>query len=163
MATKYALILNGVKFLVNPTSLKINMGVLMSSLTTQGGVKYYIWYNNPEVLTIQGQSAGSTAYQELLFLKNNFERNNKTSSLFYKTTIYSGIITSLEVNYTSDSPNRFGYSINFQLLQGQKFKIEDFSLQPIKTGNLLGGIEDFVNINLTKLGLNIQEGIGKNF
>lgn len=154
MATKYTLILNNVKFLVNPTALTINKGVLMSSLNLQSGTKYYVWYDSPEVLTITGQAAGSTAYKELLFLKDNFERTNKTSTLFYKTQLYYGMITSLRVTFDATDPNRFGYEINFQLLFGQRFKIEDFALNPTgvmgQIGGLLGGIEDFVNVNLSK-------------
>lgn len=154
MATKYTLILNNVKFLVNPTSLRINKGVLMSSLNLQSGVKYYVWYDTPEVLTISGQAAGQTAYKELLFLKDNFERTNKVSTLFYKTSLYYGMITTLNVTFDATDPNRFAYDINFQLLYNQKFKIEDFALNPTGImGQIAGigqGVEDFVNVYLSK-------------
>lgn len=154
MATKYSLILNNVKFLVNPTGLAINKGILMSSLNLQSGTKYYVWYDSPEVLTISGQSAGQTAYRELLFLKENFQRTDKTSTLFYKTGLYYGILTSLTTNFEATDPNRFGYTINFQLLFGQKFRIEDFALNPSGImGQIAGigqGIEDTINVYLNK-------------
>lgn len=154
MAIKYSLILNNVKFLINPTSLSITKGVLMSNLNLQSGTKYYIWYDSPEVLTISGQAAGQTAYRELLFLKNNFERSDKTSTLFYKTGLYYGIIVGLNTTFEAENPNRFTYSITFQLLFGQKFKIEDFALNPSGImGQIAGigqGIEDTINVYLNK-------------
>ena len=152
MARKFPLILNNVKFMVNPTMLKLNKTVAISSLNTQSGVKFYVWYDNPEMLTISGLSAGSSAYQELQFLKTNFERADKESSLYYKTTIYTGIITKLDTTFTSDSPNKFNYDISFQLKFGQKFKIEDFSLQPASgaISDVLGRVEDTMNLYLDK-------------
>lgn len=152
MATKYSLILNNVKFQVNPTNLSINKGVLMSNLSLQSGVKYYVWYDSPEMLSITGISAGDSAYKELLFLKDNFERTDKTSTLFYKTQLYYGIITNLKVSFDAMSPNKFGYDINFQLLFGQKFKIEDFALNPISgpVSGFLGSVEDTINLFLDK-------------
>lgn len=133
MATKFPLILNGVRFKVNPTSLHIQKALNFGTLQTQSGVKYQVWYNNPEVLTISGMSAGSTAFQELLFLKQNYDVTTspgKTSQLFYKTKTYTGFITSLDVTHTTATHNKFMYNITFQLLQNQQFKPEDFALLP---------------------------------
>lgn len=133
MATRFPLILNGVRFRVNPTSLQIQKTVSYGTLATQSGVKYQIWYNNPEVLTISGTAAGVTAFQELLLLKQNYDVTTspgKTSRLFYKTRLYTGFITALDVTHAVTAHNRFQYNIVFQLLQGQQFKPEDFALQP---------------------------------
>lgn len=151
---KYTLILNNVKFMVNPTNLKISKGVAISQAALQSGIKYYVWYDSPELLSITGMSAGTTAYQELLFLRTNFERTNKTSTLYYKTGLYYGMIMGLNVNFEAQDPNKFAYEIQFQLLFGQKFKIEDFALNPSGVLGQLAGlgdtVTDFVNINLSK-------------
>jgi len=164
MATKYPLILNNVRFYVNPTSLKISKATNISSLNTQGGVKYYVWYDTPEMLSISGQSAGDTAYKELVFLRDNYERTNKVSDLFYKTTVYKGIITQLNVGLASDNPNKFTYEINFQLLYGEQFRIEDFSLVPSGFLNIaMQGAalaEDYVNVNLANAENSILRKLG---
>ena len=150
MAVKYPLILNNVRFFVNPTNLKIKKDIAMSSLATHSGVKYYVRYDTPEKLTISGFSAEDSAYKELLFLKENFERTDKISELFYKTTVYTGILNSLDIDYAHDNPNKFPYTIEFQLLFGQKFKIEDFALQATGLmGDLttaLSTVESAVNV-----------------
>ena len=146
MATKYPLILNDIMFYVNPMSLKLSKSTAISSLPMQSGVKFYSWYDNPETLSISGICAEDSAYKELLFLKENFENTNKLSTLFYKTTVYQGIIVSLDVNFDHDNPNRFPYSISFQLLYGQKFRVEDFSLQSDPVSSALSGLADKVNV-----------------
>jgi hypothetical protein len=156
MAIKYPLILNGVRFYVNPTSLKIKNSLAISSLATHSGVKYVVWYDSPAQLTISGFSAEDTAYKELLFLKENFENTDKISTLFYKTTVYTGIITSLNVDYSYDNPNKFPYSIEFQLLFGQKFKIEDFALQA--TG-IIGGLMGDLTTALSTVDSNVNIAI----
>ena len=157
MATRYVIQINNLRFYVNPTGLNIQKGVVVAPLNTQGGVKYQVWYDAPEVLTITGACAGNTAYNELLFLKNNFENTNKVSQLFYKTRLYSGFIQNLQVDHNIlDHPNKFTYSITFQLLFGEKFAIEDFSLSRQSTGFLetqVNRLEDFINkqIDITKV------------
>jgi len=142
---------------VNPTGLNIQKGVIFAPLNTQGGVKYQVWYDAPEILTITGESAMSTAYNELLFLKNNFERTNKVSELFYKTRLYKGFITNMQIDHNIlGHPNRFSYTVTFQLLFGEKFAIEDFALtrgDTSFTNKLITKFEDFVNkqIDITKV------------
>lgn len=157
MATRYVIQINNIRFYVNPTGLNIQKNTIISPLNTQGGVKYQAWYDAPEVLTITGDSAGATAYSELLSLKNNFENTNKQSTLFYKTRLYKGFIQNLQVDHNiMGHPNRFSYTITFQLLFGEKFAIEDFSLTRSSSGFLNGVInkaEDFINkqIDITKV------------
>jgi len=129
--TRFPLILNNIRFQVNPRNISVNKPLLYQELATQHGVRYQIWYDRPETLTIQGMSAGDTAFRELLFLKQNFERttSNKISELFYKTKVYRGFITQLTVGHSVDEHLRFPYQIEFQLLQGEQFNIHDFSLE----------------------------------
>lgn len=157
MATRYVIQINNLRFYVNPTGLNIQKGVVVAPLNTQGGVKYQVWYDAPEILTITGDSAGSTAYNELLFLKNNFERTNKVSELFYKTRLYKGFIQNMQIDHNiMGHPNRFSYTITFQLLFGEKFAIEDFALSRSNSGfleNQINKLEDFINkqIDITKV------------
>lgn len=164
MATIYPLQLNGLKFFVNPRNMKISKAVAFSPLPTQGGVQYQVWYNAPEVLSISGASAGQTAYQELLFLKQNFEKNDKLSTLFYKTQLYQGFITLLDVEASTSHLNEFTYQLNFQLLTGQEFAIEDFSLSTTNNGLVLGAIarlQTILNIPLNQANAKINNLLQK--
>jgi hypothetical protein len=160
MATKFPLQLNNLRFFVNPTQLAISKGVNYAQLATQNGPQFQVWYNTPEVLTITGMCAGSTAYQELVFLKTQFEKADKLSQLFYKTRLYNGFITNMTVEAAVGHLGYFNYTIQFQLLFGQQFAIEDFSL----TGNEVGPVEAAINrvasiINAPIAGL--QSTLGK--
>ena len=156
MATRFPLQLNNIRFFVNPTGLNIQKGLTFAPLNTQGGVKYQVWYESPEILTVTGDSAGDTGYRELLFLKQQFEKTNKLSELFYKTRIYKGFITSIQVDHNTSHLNRFAYTITFQLLQGEHFAVEDFALTRKEEGivsNALKKVEDFVNKQLNISGV----------
>lgn len=145
--TKFPLRLNGVNFQVNPTNLSVKKPIVKGTVNTQGGVRFQIWYNQPEVLQIQGLAAGNSAYKELQFLKQNFEVTKSTnmSELFYKTKIYRGFIDSLEVGHTIDRHQRFPYTIVFQFVQGEQFNIQDFALEP---KGLIGEATDFLEENI---------------
>ena len=148
MATRFPLQLNNIRFSVNPTNLTIAKGVNYGTLPTQGGVKYHIWYDTPEMLTISGVSAGKTAFAELLNLKRHFERTDKVSELFYKTSIYKGFITNLTVEHSTSHINEFVYTLQFQLLFGERFNIEDFSLTGQEAGivsNTIHNLATFLN------------------
>ena len=134
MSTKFPIQINNLRFRVNPTGLNVTKAVNFGTLPTQNGVKYQIWYDAPEVLTITGASAGGSAYQELVTMKRNFERSDKVSELFYKTRLYKGFITNLTVEHSTGHINQFTYTIQFQLLFGEQFAIEDFSITRDETG-----------------------------
>src|ERR1035437_6613017 len=164
MANIYPLRLNNLNFFVNPRNMKITKGVNYGTLPTQGGVQYQIWYNSPEMLVLTGASAGQTAYQELLFLKQQFEKNNKTSTLFYKTKVYQGFITLLDVEASTTHLNEFTSTLNFQLLFGEEFSIEDFSISTTNNGLVLGAIgrlATILNIPLNKASANITNLLHK--
>lgn len=164
MAIRYPLQLNNLRFSVNPTSLKITKAVNFGTLPTQNGVKYQVWYDAPEVLTISGSSAGNTAYKELLFLKQAFEKTNKLTELFYKTRLYKGFITNLEVEHSTGHLNEFTYSISFQLLFGEKFSPEDFALTGNETGIVgatLRRLESVINKPLNSLDSSIEKLLSK--
>lgn len=144
--------------------MKITKGVNYGTLPTQGGVQYQIWYNSPEMLVLTGASAGQTAYQELLFLQQQFASTNKLSTLFYKTTVYQGFITLLDVEASTSHLNEFNYTINFQLLFGQQFAIEDFSLSTTNNGVVeaaIGRLENILNIPLNKANQSISNLLQK--
>lgn len=144
--------------------MKITKAVSYSTLPTQSGVQYQIWYNAPEMLVLSGSSAGQTAYQELLFLKQQFESSNKTSTLFYKTQIYNGFLTLLDVEASTSHLNEFTYTINFQLLFGEQFAIEDFSISTTNNGlvqGAIGRLETILNIPLNKASSNINNLLQK--
>jgi hypothetical protein len=164
MATIYPVKLNDINFYVNPRNMKITKTVNFGTLPTQGGVQYQIWYNAPEMLVMTGACAGQTAYQELLFLKQNFEMNNKLSTLFYKSQIYQGFLTLLDVEASTSHLNEFTYTINFQLLFGQQFAIEDFSISTINNGLIegaIGRLQNILNIPLNKASANISNLLQK--
>lgn len=154
MASRFPLQLNSLRFYVNPTGLNIQKGLNYNTLATQGGVKYQVWYETPEILTITGDCAGDTAYKELVFLRQQYELTNKISELFYKTQLYRGFITSVQVDHSTQHLNRFSYTIVFQLLQGEKFAIEDFSLTDNETGIVSDTINRLENTINKRLGLN---------
>jgi len=164
MASTYPLRLNNLNFYVNPRNMKITKAVNYGTLPTQGGIQYQIWYNSPEMLVLTGACAGSTAYQELLFLKQQFESSNKLSTLFYKTQVYQGFITLLDVEASTSHLNEFTYTLNFQLLQGQQFAIEDFSISTTNNGLVLGAIanlQNTLNIPLNKASSSISNLLQK--
>jgi hypothetical protein len=164
MATKFPLQINNLRFFVNPTQLSISNAVTYGTLPTQSGVRYQVWYDTPPVLTISGASAGSTAYQELVFLKQNFQRSDKTSKLFYKTQLYTGFLTNITVEASTSHPNEFTYTITFQLLQGQQFSLEDFSLKANQAGavqNALNKLASVINAPLNSLESTAQKLLSK--
>ena len=164
MATKFPIQLNNLRFKVNPTGLNISKNVNFGTLPTQNGVKYQVWYDAPEVLTITGASAMGTAYQELVTMKRNFERVDKVSQLFYKTRLYKGFITNLTVDHNVAHLNQFTYTITFQLLFGEQFAIEDFSLTRDEEGvvaRTLGKLESFLNEPLNKLESSMEKLLSK--
>lgn len=130
--TKFPLILNGIKFQVNPLNIAVSKPLVQGELATQGGVRFQVWYEAPEVITITGMSAGESAFKELIFLKQNFEVSStqKLSELFYKTKIYRGFIQEIGVSHGIDQHLRFPYQITFQLIHGERFNIHDLALQP---------------------------------
>jgi len=164
MASIFPLRLNNLNFFVNPRNMKITKNVSFGTLPTQGGVQYQIWYNSPEMLVLTGASAGQTAYQELLFLKQQFEKTDKTSTLFYKTRVYQGFITLLDVESSTSHLNEFTYTINFQLLFGQEFAVEDFSISTTNNGlveGAIGRLQTILNIPLNKASASITNLLQK--
>lgn len=164
MATIYPLKLNDLNFYVNPRNMRISKAVSFAPLPTQSGVQYQVWYNAPEMLTLSGACAGQTAYQELLFLKQNFEKNDKLSTLFYKTRLYQGFLTLLDVEASTSHLNEFTYTINFQLLTGQEFAVEDFSISTTNNGLVLGAIgrlQTILNIPLNQANAKINSLLQK--
>lgn len=164
MASIYPVRINNLNFYVNPRNMKIAKNVSFGQLPTQNGVQYQVWYNAPEMLIMTGASAGSTAYQELLFLKQQYEKNNKLSTLFYKTQQYQGFITALDVEASTSHLNEFTYTLNFQLLTGQSFGIEDFSISTQNNGVVLGAIgrlQNILNIPLNQANAKINNLLQK--
>jgi hypothetical protein len=162
--TKFPLRLNGVNFQVNPTNLNIKKPIVKGTVNTQGGVRFQIWYNQPEVLTISGLSAGNSAYKELQFLKQNYEVTKSTnmSELFYKTKIYRGFIDSLEVGHSTDRHQRFPYSIVFQLVHGEQFNIHDFALEPNGLiGEATNFLEETINAPIARADAALGQLFGK--
>ena len=161
--TRFPLILNGIKFQVNPLNLSIDKPLVYQQLPTQAGIQYQVWYDSPEVLGIQGISAGETAFRELLFLKQNFENTNLSSpsELFYKTQTYKGFITNLTVGHSIDTHLRFPYQINFQLLHGEKFNIQDFSLEAPR--GIIGAASSFIEENINAPIARAENALGKLF
>lgn len=160
--TKFPLRLNGINFQVNPTNLSVSKPIVKGSLPTQSGVRFQIWYNQPEVLTIQGIAGGTTAYKELQFLKQNFEVTKTTnmSELFYKTKIYRGFIERVEVSHTTGQHQRFPYSITFQLVQGEQFNLADFALEP---SGLIGEVTDFLEETINAPIARADQALGQVF
>lgn len=164
MASIYPLQFNGLKFFVNPRNMKITKQVAFGTLPTQGGTQYQIWYNSPEVLVLSGACAGQTAYQELLFLKQQYEKNDKLTTLFYKTQLYQGFITLLDVENSTTHLNEYTYTINFQLLFGQQFAVEDFSISTTNNGvveSAIGNLQNILNIPLNQASAKIQNLLQK--
>lgn len=165
MATTYPVILNGVRFQVNPKSLDINKSLKVGSVDTQGGVVFQFWYNNPETLTISGMSAGSSAFQELLFLRQNYDvtiNPGTISQLFYKTKTYKGFLTGLKITHNVSRHLLFEYSMTFQLLQGETFKVEDFALTPTGViGQATTIFSQLVNVPIAGFENKISNILGK--
>jgi len=163
--TKYPLKINGVNFQVNPTNLSITKPIVKGSVSTQAGVRFQIWYNQPEILTINGLSTGTTAQAELMFLKRNYEVTNTTniSTLFYKTKNYRGFIDSIEVGHSIDRHQRWPYTIVFQFLQGEQFNIQDFSLAPSSgvLGTALNTLTQTVNAPIARANVALGSVLGK--
>ena len=133
---RYPFILNGVRFLVNPKHISVRKPLAMGALNTQAGVKYQVWYELPEIVTIGGQSTGETSFKELQFLKDNFARPNKVSDFYYKNRLYKCIIQEITVTSSSDYVFRYKYSMTLQFLHGQKFALEDLSLKKLNEDTL---------------------------
>lgn len=165
MATVFPLIINGIRFQVNPKSLDINKSLKYGTLDTQSGVVYQFWYDNPEVLTISGMSAGNSAFQELIFLRQSYDATinpGKVSQLFYKSSTYRGFLENLKVTHNVQRHLLFEYTMTFRLLQGEKFKIEDFALQASGTlGTVTNIFSQTVNQPIAGLENQINKIIGK--
>ena len=164
--TRFPLILNGIKFQVNPVNLSITKPILKGTLETQGGTRFQVWYNRAEVLTINGISSGDTAYNELTFLKQNFERTASTalSELFYKSKVYRGFIDSVQVGHGIQANERWPYAITFQLIFGERFNIADFSLNP--TGAIsqtTGFLENVINAPISRATDALNQTYGRLF
>ena len=146
MAIKYPLTINNVKFTVNPKNISNRKQLNIAQLDTMGGRQYQVWWPAPEVVTIQGETFGDTAYSQLMFLKRHYD-STKVSTLTYKVHTYTGYITGLDVTADTGNLQVWIYTINFQLLHGQKFFVEDFAVTstPIiggTVGQILNQIEE---------------------
>lgn len=162
--TKFPLRLNGINFQVNPTGITVKKPIVKGAVNTQGGVRFQIWYNQPEVLQITGIAAGTTAFSELQFLKQNYEVTKTTnmSELFYKTKIYRGFIDSIDVGHTIQNHQRFPYTIVFQLVQGEQFNIHDFALEPSGLlGQVTGFLEETLNAPIARADKALGSVLGK--
>lgn len=131
MAHVFPIEINGVRLYINPRQLQVQKNLLSAQADTFTGRVYQIWWAQPEVITISGVVFGDFAYQQLLKLKRDYE-SKKKSTLRYKTTTYEGFITRFDVTYASENPRQWSYSLTFNLLQGQHFQVEDFTILPEK-------------------------------
>jgi hypothetical protein len=152
--------INSLNFYVNPTNLSVTKPLLFSQVPTVGGLVYQAWYDAPETFVLSGESAGSTAYNELVFLRQNFENTNKVVTIGYKAKVYYGFMNSISLEHSTSHINRFRYNIQITLLQGQHFAIEDTALNANNQGLIEGAVNSAANFINQKLGLaNIQTQI----
>lgn len=129
MAHVFPIEINGVRLYINPRQLQVQKNLLSAQADTFAGRVYQIWWAQPETITISGVVFGDFAYQQLLKLKRDYE-SKKKSTLRYKSTSYEGFITRFDVTYTSENPRQWSYNLTFNLLQGQHFQVEDFTITP---------------------------------
>jgi hypothetical protein len=130
MATKFPLIINDVRFSINPKNISVRKALNIAQVDTMGGRQYQIWWPQPEIMTLQGETLGETAYQQLMNLKQFYE-GTKLSTLTYKVHTYKGYIISLDVTADTQNLQVWSYTLNFQLIHGEKFAVEDFSLSDV--------------------------------
>lgn len=126
MAQFYPLIIEGVRFFVNPTQLKFNTQTVQNEVNTLGGPAIQYWYPKLTTLQLVGYAGGTRAYRELLNLRTNFFEKGKKVRIFYKTSLYNAVLTLLEVSHVTEEHMRFRYQINAVFLE--PFKMEDFAI-----------------------------------
>ena len=131
MGQKLPVVINDVRFWINPTNMVVRKALNIAQLDTMRGRQFQVWWPSPEVVSISGEAFGKDAYKQLLYLKRHYEGtggNPSLSTLTYKTYKYDGYIVNLDVTADAKNMNVWIYSLNFQLLHGNKFRVEDFSL-----------------------------------
>ncbi|MEM3509295.1 MAG: hypothetical protein QXY18_00980 [Nitrososphaerota archaeon] len=163
MAHYFPLIVEGVRFFVNPTQLKLTTQTVQSEINTISGPVIQYWYPRITNLSIIGFAGGSRAYRELVNLRTNFFEKNKMVRLFYKTQMYRGIFTYFELSHLTEEHQRFRYQINLYLLD--PFKYEDFAINETQqTPFTIGFLRNFtraVNISADKLDERIHKWLYK--
>jgi len=147
------LIINNVQFLINPRSIRVDKNLQVAGLDTFKGRVFQSWWLAPETLTIEGNAYGSRAYNILMSLKAHYEGFDKISTLVYKGVEYKGFLASLTASASADNPRVFSYSIRFQLLQGERFRIEDLSI--IEIPDAYAFVVDIASGKLAKV---LEEG-----
>ena len=138
MAIKYPMYLDNLRFFVNPTNIGIKKNSQVAESKTKLGVIYQIWPDLPDVLDLKGIAFGANTFNELLRLKNAFEKINKLIILRYKGRSYSGFLKTLDVNGDAEVPGRFNYSFNFQCINPPHFEIQDLSIGTGPTASAVG-------------------------
>jgi len=128
MANFFPIIIEGVRFLVNPTSFRLNTQALTSEVNTMSGPVLQIWYPRFSTLYITGYAGGTKAYRELTYLRDFFFAENRVANVFYKTKLYKGTFTLLDLSTETSEHIRFKYQLNMILLDSKYFKYQDFAL-----------------------------------
>jgi len=161
------LIINNVQFLINPRSVRVEKSLQYGALDTAVGRVFQNWWLAPEVLTFGGNVFGDRAYNALTSLKAHYEGFEKVSTLVYKGVEYKGFLTSLTVEASADNPRVFTYSVRFQFLQGERFRIEDLSVIEVPDiYNFIadiasGKLETIIKEGATKIVSSMTEGFSK--
>lgn len=131
MATLYPLVIGNFKFLVNPTSMKVQKRSQITEARTMGGTTFQIWPDLPDELSFSGVAYGYRSITELRGLQNQIAQNPaaKLTTLVYKHKTYNIYIRELDVEMDAENPLMFKYSFSC-------VSKDPFGLDTIPIGNL---------------------------
>jgi len=154
MASFFPVIIEGVRFLVNPTSIRLNTTAVTQEVNTVSGPVLQVWYPKFTIMYITGYAGGTRAYRELTYLRDFFFAENRIIKVFYKTKLYRGSFTYFDLSTETAENLRFKYQLNMLLLDNADFKYQDFALGVfVKPFNLFGleNLKKKLNLGADKL------------
>jgi hypothetical protein len=125
---KFPIYINNIRFLVNPTKIKIEKTSQIAELRTHGGTIFQVWPDLPDTITFSGIAFGNTAYSELRDLRDRFETPGKEIILTYKGVSYRAIIKKMSIEGDAEKPRQFSYSFDIILVEPAHFKSEDLGI-----------------------------------
>ena len=142
MAILYPIKLDGNRFFVNPTNIRVTKRSQIAETRTMGGTVFKIWPDMPDEILFNGVCFGMTSLMELKYLGGAISRDsgNKLITLSYKFKNYKGYMRDLVVKAVANEPRVFNYEFGFVLNSNGsgRFNIADMPL-----GQLTGLQEEY--------------------
>jgi hypothetical protein len=172
MAVLFPIKLDGKRFFVNPTQIRVKKRSDIARVKTMAGTTFQVWPDLPDEIHFEGVAFGFRSFFELKNLQDAIVKRpeDKQVVLSYKFSEYRGYVTQLEVGADAEKPRQFQYSFDF--VSKKPINLRDMTLGQLTglraefdfiEGQLRGATEVIGNIpsDLQANVLNVGRSLGR--